>query len=162
MDEQSYLQRVQACERSLYRVARSILWNDDDCADAVQQAVFNGWIKMRHLRDEASFQSWLTRILVNECRNLQRRAVRQKRIRAAVESQILTEPPPARGDGLADAVRSLSDDYRLTIVLHYMEGYRVDELARMLRLPQGTVKSRLRKARLQLKTILAEEDDCNA
>ena len=154
MDEQSYLQRVQACERSLYRVARSILWNDNDCADAVQQAVFNGWIKMRHLRDEASFQSWLTRILVNECRNLQRRAVRQKRIRAAVESQILTEPPPARGDGLADAVRSLPDDYRLTIVLHYMEGYSVREISEILGMTERRVKDCLYRARRKLEEAL--------
>ena len=66
MDEQSYLRRVETCERSLYRIARTILWNDADCADAVQQAVFTGWIKRRQLKDEERFRPWLTRILVNE------------------------------------------------------------------------------------------------
>ena len=59
MDEQTYLQLVQQCERSLYRVSRSILWNDMDSADAVQQTVFKGWIKRRQLRDMQKFQPWI-------------------------------------------------------------------------------------------------------
>ena len=57
---------------------------------------------------------------------------------------------------------ALSDELRLPVVLHYMEGYRVDEIARMLRLPGGTVKSRLRRAREKLRSILAEEDGSDA
>ena len=59
--------------------------------------------------------------------------------------------------GLHDALAALDSKYRLPLTLHYMEGYRVDELARMLRLPQGTVKSRLRRARMRLKDMLDDE-----
>lgn len=69
-------------------------------------------------------------------------------------------PAPADAGGeVRGAVLALPDKLRLPVVLHYMEGYRVDEIARMLHMPQGTVKSRLRNARARLKDMLGEKGD---
>ena len=59
---------------------------------------------------------------------------------------------------LHDAIAHLDDKLRLPVVLHYMEGYRVDEIAKMLRLPSGTVKSRLMRARARLKDMLDDQE----
>ena len=153
MDEQSYLRQAEACGRTLYRVARSILWNDADCADAVQQAVFKGWVHRGSLRDPDRFRPWLTRILVNECRDIQRRAARQKKLVNAAGEQLRTEPPPP-DPGLEEAVRALPEDYRLPVLLHYMEGYPVRDIAGILGIPERRVSERLYRARRKLEEAL--------
>lgn len=158
MDEQSYLQMVQACERSLYRIARSILYNDMDCADAVQQAVFQGWINRRKLRDPEKFRSWLTAILVNECRNLQRRQLKQKNVMLAVENRARTDAVPVNDPGLAEAIRELPEQYRLPILLHYMEGYSIREIAEILHVTERRVTDCMYRARRKLEEALSDEE----
>ena len=154
MDEQSYLRRVGDCERSLYRLARSILWNDADCADAVQQAVFNGWVKRRQLRDAERFKLWLTRILINECRNIQRRGARQQSIIGALEAEMRASPPTVADESLEEALRALPEHYRLPILLHYMEGYPVRDISKILGIPESRVSDYLYRARRKLEEAL--------
>ena len=73
MDDRQFMQQALDCQRKLYRVALSMLRCDADAADAIQEAVFKGWLHRGALRDGERFEAWLTRILVNECRNIQRR-----------------------------------------------------------------------------------------
>ncbi len=70
---------------------------------------------------------------------------------------VVPEDPPARNPELQEALRALEEKYRLVVVMHYLEGYSVDELARILRLPAGTVKWRLKRARTLLRESLSEE-----
>lgn len=158
MDRDEFTQRILDMRPTLYRVSYGLLAAESDREDAVQSAILKAWQRRGTLRNDDAFQSWAVRILINECYNILRAGKRLYPM-----DELPERPAPPQSDSmLHDALMALPDKLRLPVVLHYMEGYRVDELARMLRLPQGTVKSRLRKARLQLKTILAEEDDCNA
>ena len=161
MDEQSYLQRASECERSLYRVAKTILFSDADCADAVQQTVFRGWVKRQQLRDPERFKPWLTRILINECRNIQRRDARQWRVTEAVgrklETSAAQEPgpsDPSDAAALREALSALPEDYRLPVTLHYLEGYSIREIAIMLRVPERRVTERMYRARRRLEEAL--------
>lgn len=159
MDEREYENRITQCVPTLYRVARSILFNEQDCADAVQEAVFQGWVKRRQLRDPASFQAWMTRITVNECRNLQRRALKQKK---AVEASIedLRQPPAHRNvTELEAALSQLPEKYRLPIVLYYMEDYPTKAIAGLLEIPEGRLRERMRTARKLLGRMLKHEAD---
>jgi len=159
MDEREYQRRITECVPSLYRVARSILNNEHDCADAVQEAVFQGWLKRGQLRDMASFKTWITRITVNECRNLQRRAMKQKK---AVEASIdeLRRPENKSGEpDLEAALSELPDKYRLPIVLYYMEDYPTKTIAGMLEIPEGRLRERMRTARKMLGRLLKHESD---
>ena len=76
MDKDSFARAVEAAGDMLYRVAFNLLRNNDDCRDAMQEAALKAWIKRGTLRDEGRFTTWLTRILINECRNIQRRRSR--------------------------------------------------------------------------------------
>ena len=159
MDEREYQRRITECVPVLYRVARSILSNEHDCADAVQEAVFQGWLKRGQLRDMDSFKTWITRITVNECRNLQRRALKQKR---AVEASIeeMQRPPSPRGTtDLEAALSQLPDKYRLPIVLHYMEDYPTKTIDGLLEIPEGRLRERMRTARKLLGRMLKHESD---
>ena len=142
---------------ALYRVARSILNNEHDCADAVQEAVFQGWLKRHQLRDMTNFKTWITRITVNECRNLQRRAMKQKK---AVEASIEEMRQPENRSGkinLEAALSELPDKYRLPIVLYYMEDYPTKTIAGMLEIPEGRLRERMRTARKMLGRLLKFE-----
>jgi len=159
MDEREYQKRITECIPSLYRVARSILYSEQDCADAVQEAVFQGWIKRGQLRDISRFKTWITRITVNECRNLQRRALKQKK---AVEASIDEMRRPAQSGGkveLEAALSELPDKYRLPIVLYYMEDYPTKTIAGMLEIPEGRLRERMRTARKLLGRMLKHESD---
>lgn len=159
MDEREYQRRITECVPALYRVARSILNNEHDCADAVQEAVFQGWMKRHQLRDMTSFKTWITRITVNECRNLQRRAMKQK---MAVEASIEEMRQPENKSGKVDleaALSELPDKYRLPIVLYYMEDYPTKTIAGMLEIPEGRLRERMRTARKMLGRLLRHESD---
>lgn len=73
MDERAFEQRVLELEPRLYRTACAILWNDADAADALQECLLKAWRKRGSLKEEACFNSWITRILINECHTLRYR-----------------------------------------------------------------------------------------
>lgn len=158
MNEQEYQRRVRECLPSLYRVARAILYDEQDCADAVQEAVFQGWLKRGQLRDVERFRAWLSRITVNACRSLQRGKLKQKRaVEAGVER--LRQAPPRPSSALEAALSKLPEKYRLPIVLYYIEAYSTREIAAMLELPEGRIRDRMRAARKLLERMLNHEED---
>ena len=67
MTKEIFSAEVLKAEKSLYHIAKSILTNDEDCADAMQNAILHAYEKLHTLRKEAYFKTWLTRILINEC-----------------------------------------------------------------------------------------------
>lgn len=150
MDKEEFTRAVLEYESTLYRVAKSMLGSEADCADAAQNALLRAWEKQHTLRDTAYFKTWLTRILINECRAMMRQRARFVPLEEeAAEGEIA----PEGGGELYEAVMGLDEKYRLPVVLHYIEGFKTAEIAAMLRLPEGTVKTRLRRAR----EILREE-----
>ena len=151
MDDAVYMQKVLACERRLYRISRAILKSDQDCADAIQEAVFKGWISRDKLREERYFETWLIRILINECKNVLRRSARAP---VPVENVRAAAPEPDEDTELRLALDSLPEKYRLVLVLHHVEGYPLREIALLLKLPESLIKSRLHQARAALKKAL--------
>ena len=153
--------RVEDMERRLYRVARAVLWNDADCADAIQEAVVKGWLKRGSLRNPDWFETWLIRILINECRNIQRR----NRVKLLpLDEQIDFGEPANTGDSVEDvhlreALSRLPPKYRTVLVLHHLEGFSLEDMADLLNLPQTTLKSRLHQARRALRALLSTGDD---
>lgn len=154
MTEAEFDRRVRGMERRMYRTARAMLKNEFDCADAMQNAVFAAWRRLPSLRDEARFEAWLMRILINAIRDVQRQQVRRK------ESTLPdTHPAPETGHDLdvQNALEALPEKQRLCVALHHLSGYSVPEIARMLTLPQATVKGRIREGLKKMKQMLEEE-----
>jgi len=151
MQRTDFVARVRACERRLYRIARTMLACDADCEDAVQEALLRAWSKLPSLREEQYFETWLIRILINECRRFYRR----NPVPAEPLPESLTAPEES--SAVMDALMSLPEKHRIALELHCIEGYSVREVARMLRLPEGTVKWRLSRARALMQQELGEE-----
>ena len=151
MDEREFSERVAAMERKLYRVSFALLRSDADCADAVQEALLKAWRALAWLRREEYFETWLTRIAINECM----RILRMRRHALELDERLSAPEPPDAG--LRDALMALDMQLRLPVVLHYVNGFDIAETARILHLPQGTVKSRLYRARARLRELMSEE-----
>ena len=157
MSDQEFTKRVRAMERKLYRIAHAILWSDADCADAIQEAVFKGWMKKGGLREERFFETWMVRILINECKNFIRRS--------KLSPLPLDETIRAGGDEpgvdlhLRASLRQLPEKYRTVLLLHHLEGYNLEEVAVILKLTPQLVKSRLHQARKLLRKNLNAGDE---
>ncbi len=148
MDKQAFTQQVKQMERRLYRIAMSYTGNEADAADAVQNALLRAWARRGTLRDESLFATWMTRILINECKTL----LRGRRVLPmAHPPEREWQRPPDVDWELRAALFSLSSRYRVPLVLNALEGYTLREIASMLHLPEGTVKARVSRARKQLR-----------
>ena len=156
MNREAFAERVHAMQDKLYRIASGQLRGMQDREDAVQEAIFKAWKMREALRHDEYFETWLIRILINECHNIQRAG------RRILPVEHVPEPAQAdRSDRLADlreAIWALDQRMRTPVVLHYIEGYSTKEIAQIMRLPQGTVCSRLKRARAALKEFLGEEE----
>lgn len=153
MNKAEFVRRVRLCERSLYRVARTMLSSPSDCEDAVQEALLRAWSRLGSLRREEFFETWLIRILINESRNLYR-----KRPLPEAELPDNLSVPECETSLLFDALMQLQKKHRIALELHYIEGYKTREIASILGIPESTVKWRLAQGRKELKRLLGEED----
>lgn len=154
MTRTDFTERVRACERRLYRVAYTMLHSEADCEDAVQEALIRAWSKLGTLREEAYFETWLIRILINQCKTLCRRRPSE----TALPNEDISCPESSQSS-LLEALEALPPKPRIALELHYIEGYSVIECARMLGVPEGTVKWRLHQGRRLLAKAIGEEDN---
>ena len=126
----------------------------------VQEAVIKAYTGRDRLRRPEYFKTWLTRILINECYTFLRRQKKYFPLEETVERGSVTQEAwaPVREEylDLYRAMEEISEKDRLCIQLYYMEDYSVRQIAQILRVPEGTVKSRMRRARQQLRGLLAD------
>ncbi len=158
MDKQAFLTQVMAQEQTLYRVACSLLRQEADRMDAVQEAVYKAWANRHKLKEERHFATWLVRILINECHTICRKQARLVLVSAWTQEHAVTDPQ-GLGDGLTAMVDGLPEKLRLPVVLHYVEGFSLKEIASMLRCPLGTVKKRLHDGRKALRLAYEQGEE---
>jgi RNA polymerase sigma-70 factor (ECF subfamily) len=160
--------RIDRC----YRLAWSILSNDADAADATQDALVSAWRQMPRLRDPATFDGWLNRIVANAALMARRHRVRLREVsvRPAYPGDEATGPEPPQdprartamdefvdNDAIGRAFDRLRPQDRMLLVLHHVEERPVAEIARSLGIPVGTAKWRLHAARNALEKAMEAE-----
>ena len=153
MDRGSFAAAIEACSEMMYRVAWSILRNRTDVQDALQDAALKAWEKRNTLRNEQFFRTWITRILINVCYDIQRK----HRSVVPLEKIPVQLPASAPDPGLAAALNALPEKLRLPLVLCYSEGMTYEEAAEVLRIPASTVRGRLRRGKDALRKELSAE-----
>ncbi|MFI5258942.1 MAG: RNA polymerase sigma factor [Candidatus Limnocylindrales bacterium] len=134
---------------SAYRLAWAILGDTGDADDATQDAFDRAWRARMSLRDPARFDAWFGRILVNVCRERLRQRTRSpiRQLDQTAEPAIAdASQQTSNRDAISRALACLDADHRIVIVLRYWADLPVDEIAARLRVPSGTVKSRLHSA----------------
>jgi RNA polymerase sigma-70 factor, ECF subfamily len=142
----------------LYAVAALILRDSDRAADATQDALVSAWRDLSAVRDPDRFEAWLHRVLVRSC---YREASRERRrrlveIHAVVDERSAPDVIPSLldRDQLDRAFKRLDVEERTVIVLHHIEGFLLTEIADVLGIPVGTVKSRLHRGKRTMRAAL--------
>lgn len=154
MDYDEFARRAEALRARLYRTAYLYLGSEADALEAVDEGVYQALRALKQLRQPDFFETWLTRIVLNQChRELRRRK------RLAGEESLPDSAGPGAYDALPlkEAVRRLPEDLRSVVILRYFAGYTQAEAARALDIPQGTVATRQRRALQLLRLELGEE-----
>ena len=155
MDKDAFAERVTAMRQSLYRVAAGYLRGEADRLDAVSGAIARAWEKRGTLRDERLFATWLTRILIRQCVDIQRRQRRTVPVDTLPEQVQEDEDDAVRS--LREAIEALPQRQRTMVVLHYMEEYDVREVARIMGTTRGAVCAGLSRARETLRRRIGED-----
>ena len=153
MTKDEFTHLVLESEETLYKVSMSMLRNEKDCEDAVQTAILTAYEKLNTLKNEEYFKTWIVRILINTCnKHLNSR----KKIVDIQDYQNTTATSNFSSEELEVrlAVEKLPLKIRQVVVLYYTEGFSVKDIKAILKIPEGTVKSRLSKARELLKIEL--------
>jgi RNA polymerase sigma-70 factor (ECF subfamily) len=149
-----------------YRLAVSILCSEPDARDAVQETFVAAWRELPRLRDPASLDPWLDRILVNRCRMAlrHRKVVSLREIQPGFDGGSPADHGSAAPDEIVEdvdlvrrAMRRLDAGKRAILVLHHVEDRPLAEIATILGIPVGTAKWRLHQARADLERALGEE-----
>lgn len=164
-DADAFSHLVTAYETSVYRLALRMCGNAHDAEEAAQEAFVSAWKGLPSFRGESKFSSWLYQLTTNACLDLLRR---EKRHRAAIpldeQTELSSEDTPLRAaenaelrDTLQAALQELSDDHRQIFLLRQMRQLSYDEIGALLGLEAGTVKSRLSRAKKQLRQILLQK-----
>ena len=153
MNNEELGKRIENVRLRLYKTALLYLGSEAFALDAVDEAVYKALCSYKKLRQPEYFDTWITRILINECYNELRR---QKRFRPLDE---LPEGATEEFDTLPlkEAIRRLPRELKEVVILRYFAGYTLIETAETLQIPQGTVATRQRKALKLLKLELSEE-----
>ena len=153
MDKTTFQSKVLSVEDMLYRISKSICFYESDCEDAVQQAILNAYASLDTLREERYFRTWITRILINECYRINKQKFREVTF---AEYALTNEAREDNYSFIFTEIMKLPPKIRVVVQLHYVEDYSVSEIASILHIPQGTVKSRLSSGRAMLKNILED------
>ncbi|MBQ6876295.1 MAG: RNA polymerase sigma factor [Lachnospiraceae bacterium] len=139
----------------LYRLCYSILLVREDAEDAVQDVFLKYYRKQPTFADEDHEKAWFIRVAVNHCKDiLRRRKLREFIPFSEVEELLAEKEAEANDSGVLQALFELADRYRIVMILHYLEGYPVKEVARLCGISQSAVKMRLSRGREQLKERL--------
>ena len=153
--EHEFEQRLGDSSKLAFRVAYSVLRQREDAEDVAQEALVRAYQNLSSLRDRERFRAWLVRIswrlAIDHRRSGKRRELREQA--AVVDEQQSAEDEAAHSEfreRMWRAIDDLPEPLRVVAVLGGIEGYQMNELAALLELPEGTVKSRLHLARKRL------------
>lgn len=154
MTKETLGQLIIDSEETMYYIAKSLLYNDADCADAIQEAIVKAFVKLHTLKDDSYAKTWLIRIVMNECYAIMRK---EKKIISLQDYQMNEQETESKDySDLYEAIFHLPEQIKLCVTLYYMEGYSVKEVAALLDTTESAVKNRLAKARGKLKEALAD------
>lgn len=145
-DPDAFTELMQLYMQEMYKVGLSILMNDDDVADAVQETILNCWEKLSTLRKDEYFGTWMIRILMNNCYDI----LRQKKNVTDLAEWIEPSYEDRSNLELKEALSKLPEKYRLPITLFYCDDLSVNEIAKVLGSKPSTVRTQLQRGRQML------------
>ena len=155
-DGEAFVLLVKQYEDVLYRTASRLLNNDEDVADVMQDTIISAYEKLHTLKNDEYFNTWICKILINKCNSLLNKS---KNVAVIDEKlHIQTNEDEFQKIELEDALNSLNEVYRLALILYYIVGMNVNEISQFLDEPEGTIKSRLSRAKSILRNTYYQHE----
>lgn len=158
---------IRQCNQPLYRTAIAVLKNESDAEDAVQSAYLKAYLHLKSFRGEASFLTWITRILINECKMM----LRSRKITASLDHEEVVQKESITENvvdtiyknqiqtWLERAVLDLPEKYRLVYVVREVNEFSTQKTAAVLSLSEENVKIRLHRAKSIIRENLLQQVD---
>jgi RNA polymerase sigma-70 factor, ECF subfamily len=160
-DEAAFVILMQRHERRVYNLAYRMLGGPEDARDATQDAFLSCFRHLPTFRGDAAFSTWLHRIAVNACYDM----VRRRKPVTSLEEDLVEPPatpdPADRAAASADvqsALLRIPPEFRVVLILHELQDLPLEDVARVLEIPTGTVKSRLHRGRVALGRALSGQE----
>lgn len=154
-----FIETVDENKTAMFRLAYSIVSNKEDAEDVVSDSILKAYSHLSDLRNIKKMKAWLFQILVNEGKDCLRK---RKQFALVEDTSIFRDPASETGSNsysdLLEFVYQLEGSFKEVIILYYFEEFRIKEIAKILSISEGTVKSRLFRARTELKRFLEQNE----
>ena len=155
-NKEEFLALINENRLSIYRVAKGILNNQYDIEDAIQNTIVKAYEKINTLKNDNLFRTWIIRILINECNEIIRKNKKIISLDEGINKETYNDV--YEDIDLTRAINLLCEELRIVTVLFYFEDMTTKDIAMILEIPEGTVRSRLSRARQQLRKVIEEVD----
>lgn len=162
-DEQAFAELIEQYKLPIYKTAKSILKDEDDVCDAIQDTALSIYKNIQNLKNEKYFKTWVIRITVNKCYDIlkKHKLNNEKILKAQANiSEMHTDfdNNVILQTDLQKTIDLLEEDLKVVTVLYYYNDLSISEIADILNMPKGTIKSRVFRAREKLYEILSKEE----
>lgn len=155
-DQDAFIALIEEQKQALYKVAVSMLKNDADVADAIQDTVLSSYENLKGLREPKYFKTWLTRILINHCKRILKERKKVVPMQEQLESKEMQVDTSGRE--FLRLLNELEEQYRTILLLYYVEGFSIKEIGAILEMNENTVKTRLARGRISFKKVYLKEN----
>lgn len=156
-DKEAFVDLMKVNELALYKVAKSILKNDADVEDAMQETILTALEKITSLKEERYFKTWLTKILINKCNDI----LRKNKITVQMEEFYDAGYTENFIDHISmkEGLKILTQEQQLVLDLYYVMGFNAREISEMLSEKESTIKVRLFRSRNKLKNFFIDNKE---
>ena len=158
-DNQAFARLIEPLKVKIYKTGMAILKNDDDTCDAIQETLESAYKNLKSLNEAKYFSTWIIRIMVNKCYDI----IRKNKKVAYINEKMQVEDNGyyemyCQESELEMVLNKIDNDLRTVVVLYYYDDLSVTQVSEILNIPEGTVKSRLARARDKIYKILKMEE----
>lgn len=156
-DEEAFTELILSIKSDLYRIAKTRLSDDNDINDAIQETMINAYKHLKKLKDNATFKSWIIKILINECNKIYKKKGKKQRL---FEKITIEENANIKDSSIENInskmdfelmISQLNYEERLIVTLFYNNRYSCNEISNILNMNVNTVKSKLNRAKEKVK-----------
>ncbi|WP_315116400.1 sigma-70 family RNA polymerase sigma factor [uncultured Clostridium sp.] len=156
-DEDSFIKLIEMYKRLMYSIAKSMINNNEDIGDIIQDTIFKSYKNIKKLKDPKVFKSWLMRILINNCNDFIKKHKNIVSLEEVIEKNEICQGMEMVE--LRHIVNNLHKDLTMVVELYYIQDMDIKDIAELIEVPEGTVKSRLYRARKELSRALSDRSD---
>lgn len=159
-DEEAFIKVVDEYMIPIYKIARSRLKSEENIGDAIQETILAAFSNIKKLKEPRYFKTWIIKILINKCNDI----IRDNKVLYVEDYNLLEDNSLIYSESSDEkldfegVLNKLNYEYRLVVVMYYVNRFTIKEISETLNEKEGTIKSRLSRARQQLKAHYLNEN----